>query len=702
MLEISLFQNRHDTIPVRQSFATFEELYEFMLSVARSGPKDGPLWSPATFISRREKQGVASVCCLVFDVDEPGALPQFQEQFKEYSYFYHSTFTKDCYRFVVATERPHLPAEHPSLWARAKGTLEVDEACKDSSRMFYLPTCSEEEEESECVFFLNKSDSVKPFPVSPMQVVKGSQELKDFIGCVWQDPGPGKRHAYMQALTLDYAAYPGATIEQGRLLLEKAAARIHNDHKPAERKVAWNNLLNGAFRIQEERAKSQVLSDLTELAVLSEKPRAFEASQGWEQKAHKKLVGGNEVFDRTGYNIKLILENDPEFKGLRFNVRTQEMECERGILHNLENMNIAGTLLANWMSTSRYNLRPNGPQCLDQLTAVLEERKFDPVREYLEGLVWDGQGRLDEFIKMCSPIGGNPRVHKMFGRKFLISAAARALKPGCQVDTMLILTGKGGVGKTSLVRILGGAHSTSLRYSVNNNNTLMQLRGSWLVEMAELTAMGRSDQEMFRGFVTETRDDYRPPYARATIKQPRSCVFIGTSNEGSPITDIDGIRRFWPVEVGQIDLTWLEANRDQLWAEAVHAFRAGEKWFLNDEEYALAKQEVELFTTFSPTAERIHSWYQSMPTKDRPSRLTCLEVAQAAFFATGITYNKSLQASIGNAFKQLGFIRNVTFKLGFRHVEYTVPDAIRLGLNSTTSTGVPLVVVASESDANVE
>jgi predicted P-loop ATPase len=100
--------------------------------------------------------------------------------------------------------------------------------------------------------------------------------------------------------------------------------------------------------------------------------------------------------------------------------------------------------------------------------------------------------------------------------------------------------------------------------------------------MSELSAMNRSEVEAVKSFLTRRVDRYRPAYGRHVVTQPRRCVFLGSTNETHYLKDTTGNRRFWPVTVGEVQLDYLRRDRDQLFAEAVTAYHAGEPWHFTD------------------------------------------------------------------------------------------------------------------------
>ncbi len=241
----------------------------------------------------------------------------------------------------------------------------------------------------------------------------------------------------------------------------------------------------------------------------------------------------------------------------------------------------------------------------DAVDQLCEDAEYDPIRNYLENLpVADGLGLLDTWLFRFMGVGeGDPAYNRYVaavGRAWLISAVARALQPGCQADFALILEGKQGRGKSSGLRALvpyADWFSDSLP-DFHHKDASQHIEGNWIIEMAELTSVLKSDVEHMRRFLTRRVEKYRPSYGRKDIIVPRRCVFAGTTNRTDYLKDHQGERRLWPVAVtGPMDVEGIAAHRDQIWAEALAAYRSGESWWIDDpavEDYAthLQKQRV--------------------------------------------------------------------------------------------------------------
>ncbi len=226
--------------------------------------------------------------------------------------------------------------------------------------------------------------------------------------------------------------------------------------------------------------------------------------------------------------------------------------------------------------------------------------RLHEVRDYLNGLEWDGISRISTWlIDYCGVASADekPNIYAMsVGQCWLISGVARIMQPGCKVDHVLILEGEQGIRKSTALRVLSEPWFTDQLPDVDSKDASLQLAGIWVLELGELNALNRHEQSAIKSFLTRQTDRFRPPYGRRTEDAPRQCVFAGSTNATEWASDETGNRRYWPVKCeGKIDTDGLARDRDQLWAEAVAKYRAGEIWWLVDDELvkdALAEQEA--------------------------------------------------------------------------------------------------------------
>lgn len=239
---------------------------------------------------------------------------------------------------------------------------------------------------------------------------------------------------------------------------------------------------------------------------------------------------------------------------------------------------------------------------------VARENPVNVVRDWLDSLSWDNTRRLSTMMPRGFGTSGD-RYHTRTGRNWLISMVARAFKPGSQVDTVTVLEGPQGALKSSALRVLGGEWYKELTADMRSKDFQQQIRGVWLGEFAELATVRRAeDVNQLKQFITAISDHYRPSYGRNEVDYPRRVVFCGTTNERAYIHDSSGGRRFIPVTVGRIDLDWLNANREQLFAEAVALYKAGRKWWVWPADATREIQEARQFA--DPWEDRIAAFLQ--------------------------------------------------------------------------------------------
>ena len=229
----------------------------------------------------------------------------------------------------------------------------------------------------------------------------------------------------------------------------------------------------------------------------------------------------------------------------------------------------------------------------DALLAVTSaERLYHPVKEYLNTLKWDGTPRLDTLLIDYLGAEDTPYVRAVT-RKTLVAAVARIYRPGIKFDSILVLNGEQGEGKSTLFAKLGGPYfSDSLSISDMKDKTAAEkLQGYWILELSELTGMKKVDVEVVKSFITRTDDKFRHAYGTTVESHPRECVIVGTTNsEGGFLRDITGNRRFWPVNVSGNGKhrPWDLEDVDQVWAEAIDYFNRGEELFLKGDIAAAA------------------------------------------------------------------------------------------------------------------
>lgn len=319
-------------------------------------------------------------------------------------------------------------------------------------------------------------------------------------------------------------------------------------------------------------------------------------------------------------NIRLILENDPL---LRQTVGLNEFAHRNELLRDLAWRSRDKGL--SWTDTDDASLRhylehiyglSHVGKTMDALAVVVEQNRFHPVKDYLEGLQWDGVQRLDTLLIDFFGAEDNPYTRAV-SRKTLVAAVARIADPGCKFDFMLLLVGDQGLGKSYLLNRLGGKWYSDSLTTVVGKEAYEQLQGAWIVEMAELSAAKKADIEALKHFISKQEDIFREAYGRRTVAFPRQSIFIGTTNDNECLRDRTGNRRFWPVNVGLGKQSlWQDLNVDQIWAEAVEAYQAGEELYLKDTLAELAKVVQAKHTEESDKAGIVYQYLETLLPKN--------------------------------------------------------------------------------------
>jgi len=286
------------------------------------------------------------------------------------------------------------------------------------------------------------------------------------------------------------------------------------------------------------------------------------------------------------------------------------------------------------------------------IEARASERPFHPVCDYLNGLRWDGRHRLAKWLPDYLGADATPFTIGI-GPLILIAMVARVRRPGCKADYMPVLVGPQGARKSSACRVLGGPwFSDSLPDIRSGKDVSQHLRGKWLIEVAELSALDRAEAAALKAFVTRETEMYRPSYGRTETVEPRQCVFIGTTNKAAFLRDETGGRRFWPIEVGAIHLDALARDRDQLFAEADHLFGQGAAW------WPATDFETQHIAPQQEARHEADAWEQAIRDHlNDACRTTILDVAHAALSLEIRSVGTAEQRRISAALERMGWVR---------------------------------------------
>jgi hypothetical protein len=322
------------------------------------------------------------------------------------------------------------------------------------------------------------------------------------------------------------------------------------------------------------------------------------------------------------------------------------------------------------MALEKRGLETVGKELVaDAAKTVALKLAYHPIRNDLHALQWDGIPRLDEWLVRHAAADDTPYTRAV-SRKFLIAMVARVMQPGCKHDHTLVLSGEQGQNKSKMCKVLAGEQYFSETLpSIRSDKTdaIRHLQGKWLVELAELAPSRTSDAEDLKAFMSGAVDRVRMPYAKFDEAFPRQCVFVGTTNDDQFLRDATGGLRFWPVAVRRvIDVDSLADERDQLFAEAVAAFKAGERWWL-DRQF-----EAEHAAPMQAAAYVSDSWIDDVASwLDKPRdhlddeseikmEITISKVLSDALGVPTERQTMALQKRTANVLRQLGWIKKKT------------------------------------------
>ncbi|MBQ3426618.1 MAG: hypothetical protein IJH37_05665 [Clostridia bacterium] len=367
---------------------------------------------------------------------------------------------------------------------------------------------------------------------------------------------------------------------------------LDKDETDSEKSKSFQAMLD--FAQNDGRVKTQALED-KQSAVNTEFDNVTDDTDNeWR---HMLNFTKNGDIANTIQNLTIILQNDPKLKGIVFN---QLSDC----------IEIKGKV--PWQHPSKYWRDADDAQLITYLTysygkftrvnydvalaKVVDDRSFHPIRDYLAGLPeWDKTPRVDTLLIDYLGAEDNKYTRAVM-RKTLCGAVARVMTPGIKFDTMLVLSGPQGIGKSTIIsKLCGEWFNDSLLLSDTKDKTAAEkLQGFWILEIGELAGLKKTEIETLRGFISRQNDVFRASFGRRATPHLRQCIFIGTTNaEHGYLRDTTGNRRFFPVNVtgNSEKKSWELTKReiDQIWAETLVYYKQNEPLILDDETEAFAR-----------------------------------------------------------------------------------------------------------------
>ena len=377
----------------------------------------------------------------------------------------------------------------------------------------------------------------------------------------------------------------------GQLLNAFDAVRVHKfpDDDP---KKSYNAMAE--FAAADEKVKLRIFEEKRQAAAEDfdeADPDAWKKQLQYEKKSME--------LKNNLHNLMLILENDENLKGIVFNQLADGMEIRGKVpwphpakfWRDADDAQLICYVDAAYgtFSARNYDIA---------VTKAVDDRSYHPIWEFFETLPdWDGVERADTLLIDYLGAEDTPYVRAVT-RKELCAAYCRVYHPGIKFDSMIVLNGDQGIGKSTLIARLGGEwYSDSLNLSDMNDKTAAEkLQGYWIMEIGELAGMRKADLDKVKAFISRQDDKYRASFGRRVTPHPRQCVFFGTTNsQNGYLRDITGNRRYWNVKVpGNGRYKPWDMDEDtvkQVWAEVMVYAKAGEKLYLPPELEAYAKEE---------------------------------------------------------------------------------------------------------------
>ncbi len=368
-------------------------------------------------------------------------------------------------------------------------------------------------------------------------------------------------------------------------------------------------------------------------------------------------------------------------KILRYNEFTKEIELD-------------GQPIDIGKAKLRLALNHNRQIGLDNLELILmelaERNNYHPVREYLEkcGQQSTQPGFLDNLAQryLCT----TDPIYDAYLKRTLIGAVARIFEPGCKFDTALILQGSQGLGKSTFFKILAGGddYFDDSLGDAGDKDERLKIHQSFFLEMAELESVfRRKDIAKIKAFLSSGVDNVRPPYARQAVRMPRQSIIVGTTNQDEFLSDATGNRRFWVIPAQKVDLELVRLERDQIWAAAVAAYRAGEKCYLSQAEALQAAEAVKDYQTSDPWQNRVETYLQ----EHQLSQVTTGEILFTALEIEVAHQGRREQMRVAEILKTIGWQRQRVTIHGKRQYAFIKPEVSEVAPAKAleTSTAAP-------------
>lgn len=625
--------------PLRTSETTAQ--YKKMSKADRDSAKDkGGFMAGKLKGTRRKKEDVLSRSMITLDGDRLRS--DFITWYKENHIYTSILYTTHSHtpeaprgRILIPTTRDMTPEEANAIsryFASWIGISQIDPCSFKINQMMYWPTCPSDGEyicelyDGELLdpdVFLSACpnwEDVTTLPRTPGEdqaIADGlvrqedpllkdgivgdwcrahsiSDVMEHFLTDIYAPTAPENRY--------DFIAGEGTA---GVVVYEDKFAYSHHATDPAGGRLLNAFDLVRLHRFKNDNPKKSFLA-MAEFAAKDEAVRAASLKRKQEEaetdfttsgeddgswKKQLKYMSRSTVLQNCVWNEMLILNHDPDFQNFAFNEMANRIQVTGPLPWDRPSDNKfwrdADTAQLKALIDIRYV--PFSSRNHDvSFTKVADDRRFHPVRDYLDTLPkWDNTPRLDTlFIRYLQ--ADDTDYVRAVTRKTLAAAVARIYHPGTKFDTVLVLDGIQGIGKSTMWKSLAGDDYFSDALSLtdmDDKSGAEKLQGFWIIEIGELAGMKKADIEKVKSFLSTSDDKYRPSYGKVVESHPRQCIVVATVNgEQGYLRDITGNRRFWIVKCrktcSQVNWKITSEERDQIWAEAKHYYESGEKLYL--------------------------------------------------------------------------------------------------------------------------
>ena len=370
----------------------------------------------------------------------------------------------------------------------------------------------------------------------------------------------------------------------------------------------------------------------------------------------------NKLIKKDEMSGKILYGDNPPWYPLQTRAKKGDEILESDIL-----------LFISYFEQIGYSFEKNKMWELINTVANSPSNSFHPLRDYLNGLQWDGINRAADTLFTYGGVvpmdNDHKRILQLQWKTWLVGAIQRVYEPGCKFDVCFVLDGVQYLGKSAFWKILAGEKFFSdTPVDLTSKDAYLVIQGIWIYELAELEAFGKADVNRQKSFLSSTTDRVRVPYSIKPIDFPRTTAIVGTTNEEEYLKDPTGNRRFFTATVSEeVNQEAMRRDRDQILAEAITWYRAGVKNWLSFDDMAA----VEAYNARKAPQDHLKQPISEWLDKNSKARITLNDIMDALSLSTS-QRTRSIQVRIGIILSGFGYKKHDGGKVGNF---YTMPGA---------------------------